>query len=107
MQILATCKHCEDGRLGMNVCPCCWGTTVSPDVLAKAKLKLHCVREAYEAKRKDNQRLRGRARGMGGRVLSDVGKIERALAAEIDRIETEVRKNKAVAQAIGAAACVD
>ncbi len=104
MKILGTCRHCEDGRFGMTVCPSCWGTTVDPDVLDKMKIKLSCIHEAYEAKRKDNKRLRGQARGVGGQTLSKVGKIERALEAEIQRIEAKVAENKAVARAVGAAA---
>lgn len=104
MKIVETCGHCEDGRIGMMVCPRCWGTTVSPETLAAAKMKLSCVREAYAAKRAANKALRGRARGMAGRDLARIGSIGHALRAEIDRIEEVARLNKAVARAVGAAA---
>jgi hypothetical protein len=88
----------------MSVCPRCWGTTVSPEALAAAKLKLSCVREAYATRRAVNKKLRGRERGMGGRDLARIGEIGRALRAEIDRIEALTRTNKASAMLVGAAA---
>lgn len=104
MKIVETCGHCEDGRIGMSVCPRCWGTTVSPKALADTKMKLSCVREAYAAKRSASKEIRGRARGQAGQDLARIGEIGRALRKEIDRIEAQIAMNKAAARLIGAAA---
>ena len=100
-----TCGHCEDGQISKGVlCPCCWGTTVSPKALAEARAELDRIRLVYQTKRTANKKLRGRARGMGGYELSKVGSIGRALKAEIDRIERQVAVNRQMARMLGAAA---
>lgn len=104
MQVVETCGHCDSGRIGMTTCPRCWGTTVSPEALAAVKLELDRTRKAYAAKKAANKELRGRARGMAGNQLAKIGKIGHALRAEIDRIEVEIRMNKAAARLVGAAA---
>lgn len=90
--------------MGPSVCPHCWGTTVSRKALAEAKSQLAEVRKAYVSKRAANKKLRGKARGMAGYELSQIGRVGKALRAQLDAIEHEVAQNKAVARAVGAAA---
>ena len=104
MRIVGTCPYCENGTMETSVCPHCWGTTVSKEALAEAKEQLQQLRKKYAAQRAHNKTLRGKARGMGGYELSKIGRIGGLLRTEIDRIENEKTKNKAVARAVGAAA---
>lgn len=85
------------------VCPRCWGTTVSPEALAKAKAELERLRAAYKAKREANRSLRGRSRGMAGRELTQIGDVGRALRTEVDRIERQISVNRAMARMLVAA----
>lgn len=86
------------------VCPACWGTTVAPKVLAKAKEELAELEAAHEGAKEAAKNLRGRARGMAGYKVSEIGGKRWALQKEIDRIETEIHMNKNAARLVGAAA---
>jgi len=104
MKLIDTCGHCDDGLIGMVVCPHCWGTTVSVDAFTALEAELVRAQASFEAKSKANQKLRGRARGMGGHTLSKLGTVVRALEAEVSRIQGEIDLNKATARVVGAAA---
>ena len=102
--MIGTCGHCENGLIGMILCPRCWGTTVAPKALAEAKVELERVQESYKAKQAANKKLRGRARGYAGQQLSQIGDIARALEAEVDRVERLIKTNRDMARLLGAAA---
>jgi hypothetical protein len=104
MKIVETCKHCEHGRIDFMICPCCWGTTVSPKALDEAKAELERIRGVYAAKKTASKELRGAARGMAGHELARIAEIGRALRDEVTRIETLATMNKAAARLVGAAA---
>lgn len=104
MKIIDTCGHCDDGLIGMSVCPHCWGTTVSVKALEALEAEQARAQAAYDAKQKANKALRGRARGMAGNTLSKLGDVVRALDAEVARIKGEIAVNKTAARVVGAAA---
>lgn len=99
-----TCTQCENGQIGFMVCPCCWGTTVSPAALAEARSKLEELRQDYADRKKEVAKLKGAARGRGGQTLATIGATGRVLKEEIAQIDNQINLNKAVARIVGAAA---
>jgi hypothetical protein len=103
MKLQGTCGHCDHGKIGVIVCPACWGTTVNPQVLTAAKQELERLRHAYASKKSANKSLRGAARGWAGHALSHIGTEGRKLRKEVDQIEQQIVLNKAVSKVVGAA----